>query len=791
MGEKDEIVHEFLVEAFESLDNLDQEFVSLENDPENQEILNSIFRAIHTIKGTCGFLEFFKLESLAHTGESLLDNLRSGKIIASPEIISALLELIDAIRVMLSNIESGGDEGEEEFNDLKEKLKSFNANKTPSQAADLIHSQEEEKEKIKDSSPPQSEDDLEELFKLAQMEYQSDSINSPSVSDEEKGADEGTDIKSSQKDRESKSQPLKGSVASATIRVDVNLLDTLMNLVGELVLTRNQILQHTRDHHDPLFINTSQQLNLITSELQEQVMKTRMQPISNVWNKFPRVVRDVAKSCGKEVRLEMEGKETELDKTILEAIKDPLTHIVRNSVDHGIELPEERAKRGKPEEGVLKLKAFHEGGYVIIEISDDGAGIDPQKVKAKALSQGLLPESELDAMGDQELQRLIFMPGFSTAKEVTNISGRGVGMDVVRSNIEKIGGSVSIQSVCGEGTTLFIKIPLTLAIVPALIVAAKDQRFAIPQVSLIELIRADEEDIRSNIEDIKGTHLYRLRGNLLPLVYLNDSLRLDGATSHKRTSEVLNAPLTEGEDDQFAMNIAVVRADDKLFGLVVDAVYDTEEIVVKPLGDQLKDISVYSGATIMGDGRIALILDMVGLGRQVRAVSGDTTEKSVEGSAGDTEWVNSQTESAVIVRLGGDYRLAFPLSGVNRLEEFEANTLERLGDRLMVQYRGGILPLLDLSEFFGKGSAITGDTVNVIVHGGNGRAVGLVVGEIVDIVEESFRLEAVGGKPGIKGTAVLNGKITDFIDVPDLLQRVYPEWAKEDGMAAVDAQAHC
>ena len=399
------------------------------------------------------------------------------------------------------------------------------------------------------------------------------------------------------------------AVSDSTIRVDVGLLDKLMNLVGELVLARNQVLQFTSQSADSAFLATSQRLNLITTELQGSVMKTRMQPIGNVWSKLPRVVRDLAAACGKEVRLEMEGKETELDKTIIEAIKDPLTHIVRNSVDHGIERPETRVERRKPAEGCLKMRAYHEGGQVIIEITDDGGGIDCERVKQKALQRALITPEQAARMSDHEALYLIFLPGFSTAEKVTNVSGRGVGMDVVKTNIERIGGTVDLQSQPGKGTTLKIKIPLTLAIIPALIVTSGGDRFAIPQVSLLELVRLEVEQASQQIEFIHGAPVYRLRGQLLPFAYLNRELRLNDADDDGLKPSVE------------ATTIVVLQADGHPFGLVVDEINDTEEIVVKPLGKQLKGVASFAGATIMGDGRVALILDVLGLAQRAGVVA--------------------------------------------------------------------------------------------------------------------------------------------------------------------------
>ncbi len=487
-------------------------------------------------------------------------------------------------------------------------------------------------------------------------------------------------------------------VSDGSLRVDVGLLDKLMNLVGELVLARNQILQFTATQTDGTFTGATQRLNLVTSELQEGVMKTRMQPIGNIWNKFPRIVRDLATQCGKQVRIEMEGKETDLDKTIIEAIKDPLTHVVRNSVDHGIELPDVRAQRGKPVEGVLRLRAYHEGGQINIEISDDGAGIDPVKIRSKAVERGVITSEQAARLGDHEAARLVFLPGFSTAETVSNISGRGVGMDVVKTNIEKIGGQVDIQSKVGEGTVLKIKIPLTLAIIPALIVTGgRTERYAIPQVNLLELVRLETGQGSQSIERIQDAPFYRLRGNLLPLVYLDETLKL------------------QGEADAEAANIVVLKADDRQFGLVVNAISDTEEIVVKPLGKQLKGVSVFAGATIMGDGKVALILDVLGIAQRSRVVSElrDRALADAEAHHGAAEADDSQT--LLLFRVGEKDRMAIPLRMVARLEEFPAAQIEQSGDRDVVQYRGEILSIVNLARYFHGEAPPPGDLRQVIV----------------------------------------------------------------------------
>jgi two-component system chemotaxis sensor kinase CheA len=536
-------------------------------------------------------------------------------------------------------------------------------------------------------------------------------------------------------------------ISSSTIRVDVGLLDRLMNLVGELVLARNQIMQFGNTERENGFNAASQKLNLITTELQESVMKTRMQPIGNVWGKFPRIIRDLALSCKKKVQLDMEGTETELDKTIIEAIKDPLTHIIRNSVDHGIELPEVRRAAGKPETGRLMLRAFHEGGQVNIEIIDDGAGINVEKVKQKALQRGLITAAQVARMSEKELTNLIFLPGLSTAEKVTNISGRGVGMDVVKTNIERIGGTLDLQSAVGAGTTLKIKIPLTLAIVPALIVTSSGERFAIPQISLLELVRLEGEAITKGIESVYGVPVYRLRGNLLPLVFLNKELAL-----------------RNGDADRDAVNIVVLQADNRQFGLVVDEINDTEEIVVKPLGKQLKHVHCFAGATIMGDGAVALIIDVMAMAQKA-SVTGDS--QSAVGSAEATAVASdaADRQQRLIFKAGSKDRVAIPLSAVARLEELPTSSLERSQGREVVQYRGEIMPLVRISKLIGLPPTQDKDVLQVVVYAQNGRSIGLVVDEIVDVAEEAVDIQDAGASQGLLGSAVIQQHVTDLLDI--------------------------
>ena len=730
----EEIIKEFLVESGEGLDLLDRDLVALERDPSSRELLAEVFRAVHTIKGTSGALGFPKLEKVAHVGENLLSRMRDGKLLLNPAITSGLLEMVDAIRQLLANIERDGTEGDGDYAAVVQKLESL-LESAPAA---------ETKPVAAPSVVPAS---------LPLAEFEPPSTCSPTESAPLRASANAAtaSVPPGPAPSTAAAEPTKETAASGgNIRVDVGLLDKMMNLVGELVLARNQILQCSSSQTDATFFNAAQRLNLITTELQEGVMKTRMQPIGNVWGRFPRLVRDLALQCGKQVTIEMEGSDTELDKTIIEAIKDPLTHILRNSLDHGIETPEERIRRGKAPAGKLHLRAYHEGGHVNIEISDDGAGINLERVKQRALQRGVIAAQPAERMSDRELMNLIFLPGFSTAEKVSNVSGRGVGMDVVKTNIEKIGGAVDLQSVSGQGTTLKIKIPLTLAIIPALIVSSGAERFAIPQISLLELVRLDASQGNTAIEHIQGVPVHRLRGRLLPLVFLNRELCLDES---RQRAEMAN-------------NIVVLQADDRQFGLVVDEISDTEEIVVKPLGKQLKGLSCYAGATIMGDGTVALILDVLGIAQKASVVT-ELHEQTVADAAPETRSRTSH-ESWLLFRSSAGKRLAVPLSAVARLEEFSLASVEHSGTSEVVQYRGEIMPLLRISRLLQE-SAPGGDSLQVVVFSSHGRSLGLVVDHIEDITDEAVEVRDDEQRGFLLGSAVIQQKVTDIVDLSQVV----------------------
>ncbi len=793
------IVQEFLVESYENLDRLDLDLLALEKDPNDRETISSIFRTIHTIKGTCGFLGFSRLESLSHAGENLLSMLRTGELSLTPPCTDALLAMVDAIRQILGTIETTGNEGTADYTALTETLHQLQEQpdgehiaapkptSTPAPVAESIpptltptvsvpHYEEHETDAT--ISVVSSEDHTPIHGRLGdvlinqgyiQVGDLTRALREQEAGDQRRLGEILTSMGLVTNDIVERAihaiggapSSAQGAVGDASIRVDVALLDSLMNLVGELVLTRNQIvqlLQAQGGQSDPAIITTAQRLNLITSELQEGVMKTRMQPIGNVWNKFPRVVRDLALSCGKQVRLEMEGRETDLDKTLIEAIKDPLTHLIRNSVDHGIERPEVRVASGKPAEGLLLLRAYHEGGQVNIEIRDDGGGIDTGRIKAKALERGFITSDQAARMSDWEALQLIFLPGFSTAAAVTNVSGRGVGMDVVKTNIEKIGGTIDIQSQKKKGTTIKVKIPLTLAIVPALMVCSGEERYAIPQVSLLELVRLPSA--HAGIERIQGIPVYRLRGKLLPLLFLDQELK----------------QRTEPDEDR-VLNIVVLQANDQQFGLVVDSITDSEEIVVKPLSKHLKSAQLFAGATIMGDGRVALILDVVALAGCANLVADAHRSRGIV-EVPETS-LSERVQTLLLFQIGRNGRMAIPLSAVARLEEFPRNLVEEVGRHTVVQYRGRIMPLLHLMNYVtvteGLSSELRQMPLQVVVIGEEATSVGMVVDSIVDIVEEVVNLEGQAPDGPVLGTMVIQGRVTQILDVPVLLEALQEE----------------
>lgn len=695
----DEDIQAFLVESHDNLDHIEQDILVLEKTSADRDVLARLYRSLHTIKGSCGFLPFPKLESIAHAGESLLGKLRDQSVEITPEITSTLLQAADEVRQLLRGIEATGKETETDYSTLIRTLESVHQHSSTQPANLLVHR------------------------KLA------------SSADSE--------------------------AAASTIRVNVALLDQVMTLVEELVLARNQVVSFSDGLDHSSFAKVCQRLNIITSDLQEGIMRTRMQPMGTIFQKFPRVVRDLAIAHRKQVQIHIEGAETELDRSLLEHIKGPLTHLIRNCVDHGIESADVRVAQGKPAEGQISIRAFHEQGKVNLEISDDGNGINPERLKQRAQQLGLLSSHQAEALSDREAFDLMFLPGFSTAEHVTHLSGRGVGMDVVRSNLELVNGTIDVRSQVNVGTTFRIKIPLTLAIVSALLVSSGNEQFAIAQSNIQELVRLEGQQI-SQIETLYDVPVYRLRETLLPLVYLNSVLQL---TDEVATSEVAY--------------IVVIQVDEYQFGVVVDAIDDVQEIVVKPLGKQLKELAVYAGATILGDGQIALILDAVGLAHQSNVIAQFQKHLSAIVPEIESDALNQQL--ILLVEGPQRSRMGIPMLAAVRLETFLSSNLERVGNQDLVKYRDHILPLIDLHQVFG-GSVPDREELSVVVVALSvSHQVGIIVDRILDIVEDALSFRGAATRPGVSFCASIQEQVTEMLDIDAIVEMVNPHLLRQVG----------
>ncbi len=793
----DDLLREFLTETNESLDVVDTELVKFEQDPNNAKILDNVFRLVHTIKGTCGFLGLPRLEAIAHASETLMGKFRDGARV-NTEAVTLVLLSIDRIKSILGELERTEVEPEGEDRDIISQLEAMSQDAmkgapaavapppAPVKELRVGEVSEEELERAfreteTEVAPPPaapvkevrlgevSEDDLERAFRetdgpqISPAKYVREEPASAPVPEKKPAA--AAAKKPAAGGEDESSGKLENSIVSQSIRVGVDTLEHLMTMVSELVLTRNQLLEIVRHHEELEFKLPLQRLSNVTAELQDGVMKTRMQPIGNAWQKLPRVVRDLANELGKKIELDMHGAETELDRQILDIIKDPLTHMVRNSADHGLEPTDDRKMLGKPEKGTIRLSAYHEGGHIIIQIADDGRGLNVDRIKKKALENGLATESELERMGESQIQKFIFHPGFSTAAAVTSVSGRGVGMDVVKTNIDLIGGTIDLKSVVGEGTTFTIKIPLTLAIVPALIVEVAGDRFAIPQIAVIELVRANSQSDHK-IEHIKETPVLRLRNKLLPLIHLRKLLGLSDADN----------PL-DG-----AGFIVVTQVGAQTFGIVVDGVFHTEEIVVKPMSSRLRHISMFSGTTILGDGSVIMIIDPNGIAHSAGSSASETmfNAANVEEQAGPKA---NQTVSMLVFRSGGPELKAVPLSLVTRLEEIDVRKIEVSNGRNLVQYRGSLMPLIEVTE---QTHLRSEGAQPLLVFSEDGRSMGLIVDEIVDIVEDQLNIEVVSSVDGILGSAVVKGQATEIIDIAYYLPMAFDDWLqrKDTGQAA-------
>ena len=723
----DDLLSDFLTETHEGLSAVDEALLRLERAPDDAPTLAEVFRQVHTIKGTCGFLGLSRLEKVAHAGETILGLYRDGSLKVTPEGITLIFAAVDAIRKIVVGLEQNGQEPD---GDDAAVIAALDATARG--------------ESVALPSAPQAK---------AEAPVEAAPAAAPAPRAPEAVAE---------------AVQTESATAQQTIRVSVEVLEDLMTLVSELVLTRNQLMQLARVSSDSQISVPLQRLSHITSELQEGVMKTRMQPIGNAWAKLPRLVRDLANELGKKIDLEMRGADTELDRQVLELIKDPLTHMVRNSGDHGLEGPADRRAAGKPETGRILLNAYHQGGHIIIEIGDDGRGLPVEKIRAKVLAQGLTTEAELAQMNEHDVLRFIFRPGFSTAQQITSVSGRGVGMDVVKTNIERIGGTIELRSKEGRGTTFTIKIPLTLAIVSALIVQAGGERFAIPQIGVVELVRVgDEHEGNTRIEMIKDAPVLRLRDRLLPLVSLSSLLRL-----------------REAPVGGLKGYVVVMQVGANVFGIVVDRVFDTEEIVVKPVAPILRHITMFSGNTILGDGSVIMILDPNGVARG----AGITAEGRVEDqqTVSVTAGIRSDSSTSLLLFRAGDQTpKAVPLGLVARLEDIPVERIEMSGGTPVVQYRGQLMPMVPIA---GHWEAPASGRQAVLVFTEGQRSMGLMVDEILDVVEEPLLIQPGSDRLGYLGSAVIAERVTDVIDTVYWLSHAGGDWFRGDRKSSASHQ---
>ncbi len=770
----DDLIAEFLTETAESLEVVDSELVKFEANPTERKTLDNIFRLVHTVKGTCGFLGLSRLEAVAHAGETLLGRFRDGKLEVTPVAVTLVLHSIDRIKVILNGLEATGNEPDGDDLDLIAQLEAM----AEGHEVDLtaVHAVEVPDRPIASEVEPAelmtpslgtgdvdastgrtlrpgevSEADLEAAFLAAEApDWMSDGPAETAETKPQPVAEKAPEpVATAPKPAPAAApEPMaglggedsQGITTTQSIRVSVDVLEGLMTLVSEMVLTRNQLLQISRNREDSAFATPLQRLSTLTGELQDSVMKTRMQPIGAAWKKLPRLVRDLSYELGKKIDLVMDGEGTELDRQVLELIRDPLTHMVRNSADHGLEPTEERIQLGKPATGTVKLSAFHEGGYIVIRIADNGRGLNTTRIREKLLEKGLVSRGELDTLSDQQVHRYIFAPGFSTAAKVTNLSGRGVGMDVVRTNIEQIGGQIDLVSILGQGTTFTIKIPLTLAIVSALIVGAGKQKFAVPQTSVMELVRTGA-NAEHKIEKINDALVLRLRNKLLPLVQLGPTLQLEEAVN---------------EEPTFVM---VIQVGERRYGLVVNDVLDTEEIVVKPLASILRDVNVFSGATILGDGSVVLILDPNAMSERAGNM---LEEKAAEDGEEVEVAAGAERVAMLLFKAGSGAPKAVELAHITRLEHVDVSEIEHMEGRAALQYRGKLMPILTVNH----STVLKSEGVQpLLVFSGEGYAMALAVDEIVDVVEDHMSIELSPDRPGVRGTAIVSGRASEILDV--------------------------
>ena len=742
----DDITIDFLNEAEETLSDVDNYLVQLEKDPNDSEYIKRIFRIMHTIKGTSGFLGLKKLEQITHHGENVLNLIRDQIVSNDSNILNAIFKAIDAIRDVLGAIRETGYEPDTDYSEIIESLKKITEKPNlPDHKEEELAVLNEHEEAISTNIDTHAASfEFDHLFASDHIDNDHANANAPA---EQKPSNEN--IASGNKQKKAEAQH-SGNVTES-VRVRLSLLDKLMQIVSELVMTRNQLMQLNRssDNKDDikaLYNAPVQRLNYITSELQENILKTRMQPISSLWTTYPRVIRDIAQSLNKKIKLEMIGEDTEVDKYLIEAIKDPLVHMLRNSADHGVELPEERIAKGKNPEGIVKLEAYHQSGQVVISISDDGKGLDTERIKQKIIERGILSEHQVSELSDQDLYQYIFHPGFSTAAAVTSVSGRGVGMDVVKTNIEKIGGVVELSSRLHYGSEFIIKIPLSLTIMPVLILYYDKQKYAMPLNHIHEIIKVDA-DSKNQIEFLNDSPIFRIRDQVLPLIML---------------SELFNSNREEKPSKQF---IIVCKTSSNFFGIVVDKVFDIEEIVVRPNSIPLRNATVYTGSTILGDGSVVMIFDLISLYNMVRSHSAyneDQLKSEDIFQNNEEEYIckfllfQTSTESEDTIK-------AIPLDFITRLEEIDTTKIEKVSGQFILQYRENLMKLVSFDE---NENFLKKEIVEVIVFSNSGDILGLIVDEIIDIVPHRFDSKVLKStNPKYLSTIVINGRSTEIIDI--------------------------
>ncbi len=780
-AEEREILDAFLEEAREHLADIEQDLLLIEENGKDvdEDLVNKVFRAAHSIKGGAGFLGLEVVKTLSHKLENVLGMIRAGELTPDGEIIDTLLQGFDRLTGLIQNAEESNTEDVSEniaaLEEItsgrpggaageggKEKKAGKEGASKSSGKGKARSSSGRGKTKKKEAGPPPPE-------------------NSPSgpppthpqkAQKKEAHPEPAPPGGSGSPPAPRKAAPPKKTTGPSTLRVHVSLLDKLMNLAGELVLSRNQLLQSVVKARDDSLEAVAQKMDLVTTELQETIMRTRMQPLGNLFNKFPRVVRDLAAALGKKVELRISGKDVDLDKSLIEGLSDPLTHIIRNSVDHGIEPPQERLAKGKPEKGIISLSAFHQASQVIIRIEDDGKGIDREKVVAKALEKGLLTPADAARLSPKEKLALIFHPGLSTADKVTDVSGRGVGMDVVKSNLDRLRGQVDLDSEEGKGTVLTIRLPLTLVIIPSLMVSCRAGKYALPLVAVRELLRIPPKKISAMVKHVAEATVLHLRDEVLPLLSLDWVLSREGPEDFKRVPPDAVPP---GEP----ANIAVLSSGDYKFGLLVSELHDTEEIVVKPLGKHLQGCFAYAGATILGNGKVSLILDPVSLARLAGLATVQAALTEAEGKV--LEDTTDQKVDLLVFRNTETEIFAVPIDRVGRIDKVDPSRVEEAAGKKIIQHRGKVLHVHTLSEFTETSPFKPAGKILVIVFYVEGKQVGLLANPPIDTISLPVVPDPeLSSLPGIGGTALLEGKTALVIDVMEMVSLLDLRWEKKE-----------